>query len=410
MSLTVHNVGQGNFITFARPGKPLLLFDGGSSALPEGVESTKLLARGLFGNIGDQMKPGFVWFVSHPDKDHLNLVGALCKLYAGDEGRNLPELPKRNLFVFGGDQNMYTTDTALGVLRDIHECSGNIMFWGSAQGYCELGPPMALPLAEFCQQQASLLSALRQLAQCRVDVVGIPQVLANMLDDSSNVGNIVSLIVKVSFIHGQRKRSFLVPGDATGDSWDYAFVQHPSWLEVDVAVASHHGATTHGSNGPTFALATKAKCIIYSAGVNARCRHPRPTAILHALLSPYLGVFMDAVNPRRQVTVQISVARQPHAGASAVEAYNHQQHVHALEQTQAVDAPDHVIIFQDDQRISTSTIITANQVNNLKFDRIAFKLNKGIFSTHDCQSINVVFKEEILAISCSQGVFNVRYL
>lgn len=80
----------------------------------------------------------------------------------------------------------------------------------------------------------------------------------------------------LSIDHGDTHMIF--PGDATGAAQDSAMANFPGDLLVSTVVeASHHGATSHGSNAQNWADATMPRYLITSAGTSYY--HPRCDAV-----------------------------------------------------------------------------------------------------------------------------------
>ena len=86
-------------------------------------------------------------------------------------------------------------------------------------------------------------------------------------DDNAN-----SLVLMLTY----GRFSTIFTGDATGATEDAARTNFPKRLDTTVLTASHHGASSAGSNGPEWASATQPKIVVYSAGT--KHGHPRCVA------------------------------------------------------------------------------------------------------------------------------------
>ncbi len=91
--------------------------------------------------------------------------------------------------------------------------------------------------------------------------------------------NSESLVVKYEF----GGVSALIPGDATSESgeaiFSHALLHAGAPLEVDILLASHHGATSHGSNSRAWAKAFNPQFVVFSSPGRGANGHPRCKAI-----------------------------------------------------------------------------------------------------------------------------------
>ena len=114
-SVTFYNVGQGNCTIVKSPSKKILIIDAGSSNTTGVEEVSEPKYASLAHKISESVRADFetskwLWFViSHPDKDHLNLVKMII-MYLNilrDPSAPLPEY--KIGILFGGKASLYST-------------------------------------------------------------------------------------------------------------------------------------------------------------------------------------------------------------------------------------------------------------------------------------------------------------
>ncbi len=125
------------------------------------------------------------------------------------------------------------------------------------------------------------------------------------LEDGSNEGDSTngnSAVVRMDI----RGKNYIFTGDANGHTTDRIILkeQEIRKLWAHLLLANHHGADTHGTNAPSWALATRPAYVVFSAGFNNRYYHPRFQAfynylmlpsIRHSITKPHTVIFQNPV-------------------------------------------------------------------------------------------------------------------
>ena len=270
--LTFHNVGQGNCTVIKSPRRQVLIVDAGSSNTT-GVEEIptegkyKALADKIFTSIKDDLEASkWLWFVvSHPDKDHLNLVIKII------EQSNLLDKTERRVIdgtsigiLLGGERNIYKTGDSNALIRFLLSYSIPC-FFGAEDYKAQLRPgvmyePREVPSKILRGWEGKIdflsvdgnLGAVRKVVKKRTAVSAFGEgsgagsgdaddSSATVITEKEDDTNKVSIVMKVYC----GPFSVMLTGDKTKKE-TYLIIDRfkgkESALQSDVLLATHHGS------------------------------------------------------------------------------------------------------------------------------------------------------------------------
>ncbi len=326
------NVGQGNgvFLCNAANNK-ILIIDAGYSTLPEGVKNGDILAERMYSFItspDSTRTVSFIVIVTHPDKDHINLLNKFS------ENAALSFLQRIEYFYLGGNLLHYDSGEAKKLLENakaaferhrthVISLSHNIE---DKKGYI-LGILLKedATLLEI-QQKDQFLNAKSMPYLMHVNIPGFltsthhettleflcanayhdedrsydcrgrnyntcassiaPTVLGGTTGSLTDAGAINgnSAIIRLSL----QGINFIFTGDATGQTTKRLIREEVDLrkLKTRLLMASHHGAESHETNSLDWVFATSPEIVIFSAGFDSGNNHPRFQSVYNYLMMP----------------------------------------------------------------------------------------------------------------------------
>ena len=340
------NVGQGNgLFLISHFDRTMFIIDAGYSAFPAGVNDATpvverfiALMRGALldsANAADFASTNVI--VTHPDKDHLNLLNMMGRVDFLSFQTNV-----RTIYL-GGNLLQYRSNEAIDFLRTIITLKTNnplinIISLSHLIGQNTIRQTLGdyithLGYADFLDFQESLNESslpytmhlaipgfltLDQLSNPRngfeflcVNAYHDPHTshicdaantftacIDNIRDDhkiGSPVGSLNdeavngnSAVVRL-VLNGV---SFIFTGDATGKTTRRIIKEVPDLrrLQARLLLASHHGAEEHHTNSADWALVVNPEIVVFSAGFHNGYDHPRFQSIYTYLMLPNLGI------------------------------------------------------------------------------------------------------------------------
>jgi len=296
--VTFHDIGQGNCTVVTSPSKKVLVIDAGSSnttGIP-GVPSTgkfEHLSTRVLDSVREDLTSGnWLWFVvSHPDKDHLNLVEFMVResgfldLDAKEpiEGRVLGVL-------LGGERNIYKKADSSALVKFLAEFNIPHFFGKDAYRLQErpgfLYVPKELP-STILRDWDGTISFLSLAADAKTFKFTSKKYkkakkdpLEEEKEDETNAASIVMKVCCGPF-------SVMVTGDKTKKETNFIIDRlkeegAEKFLESELLLATHHGSATDFV--PEWVALTNPRHVVISAGRSFD--HPRSEA--------FEGYFMNA--------------------------------------------------------------------------------------------------------------------
>lgn len=332
IAIVFANVGQGNgvFLKNKQNGKTLIL-DAGYSALPINVSTGDSLSAeeledqltifliSYLPTVSEDPRQSYNVIVTHPDKDHVTLLN---KFYISER---LSFADKIQDFYLGGDISHYKKEDAVELL----EC---IIRFSTTQNTQILSHllPSGMHVTDFLEALKgntlddilnenrrpyimhliinSFLTSEQVSRGGRLEFLGI-NAYANIpdahicndndsydkcLSDTNGTlgGSIIgaagseavngsSAVVRLVLGHTE---NFIFTGDATGKTTERILeCRVPEKLKSSILLASHHGASTHGTNSAEWVTATQPEVVVFSAGFHGQYKHPRFEAVANYL-------------------------------------------------------------------------------------------------------------------------------
>ncbi len=241
--------------------------------------------------------------ISHPDEDHYNL---LTQIFSRDF--------KIHTIILGGFFNQYNPSLQ-GWLNQHHynpdseKSIGRVIFTGTDDGskkpdtneesygraYCSLlgtlHPPKTL-------KEGRIEDALNSAGEGpRFEILamnaGHAQTPSGSIYIANNNKNTNSLVLRVL---GTR-RSFLVPGDADGCTWNFikaCYKGKEGQLRTDCLLLSHHGALEDGATRLDMLSLFKSRACFISTGRHGKYHHPRKEVLEKVISIGSLARFVDS--------------------------------------------------------------------------------------------------------------------
>lgn len=280
MTLIVANVGQGSGAVVELPNNEKMLIDAGYSANPtkgSPIENLKWAAN----KIGVTTKAPFDYVVlSHPDKDHVNLIDTLYKdgfiSLSSTKAIHLGRLPAE-----------YATDMKAKVFFD---AIYNIYPKSAEQ--CNQNKKLNVAITVLCYKSDGVVPTelyQKNWPHSEDEQWSTYMISVNAGGSASNKVNANSLVV--GFYLAGRVIGIL-PGDATEVTTNAILAANPANQPMISNVAlysiAHHGADTHGSNNLDWLNAMKANVYVASNARYGKWRHPSNTITRNIMDTPTL--------------------------------------------------------------------------------------------------------------------------
>ena len=230
--------GQGNCALVTFPTSPALLVDCGE-VKGQGSMTKEQVAALVYSEwitSGNNMPMNVI--VSHPDKDHYNLVATA-----------LGKIPVGNILL-GGKSSAYKND-------------GKFLDWLTAQK--KKGTKIYHGMDPNSHETLDFLTPKKDVTLTMLTVNTPPA-------DGATAKNANSLVLNVSY----GKQSVTFAGDAAGSTQRQAAINEPDVTRSTTILAgSHHGASSHLSNDAAWAEAVQPDYVVYMAGFDGQFGHPR---------------------------------------------------------------------------------------------------------------------------------------
>lgn len=266
LTIIVANVGQGSGAVAELPNNEKMLIDAGYSANPHvgtPLENIKWAAN----QIGVNHNAPFDYVVlSHPDKDHVNLVDKLFEQgyisLTSTKSLHIGRLPKEYA----------TTMKAKAFFDAIYEV------YPTHFTQCNDNKKINVRIVVNCYDEAGVVPTTKYQETWPHDAEdgwASYMISVNAGGNGSDKVNSNSLVV--GFYHGDKVVGIL-PGDATEVTTNAILASAPNntsmYSDAVLYAISHHGADTHGSNKLNWLEVLKSKIYIASNSRYGKWRHP----------------------------------------------------------------------------------------------------------------------------------------
>lgn len=327
------NVGQGNGVFLCNAvNNKILIIDAGYSALPEGMKNGDILAERMCSFITSPdftRTVSFIVIVTHPDKDHINLLNKFS------ENAALSFLQRIECFYLGGNLLHYDSGEAKKLLENakaaferhrthvvslshnIDDEKGDILEILSKRGASQSGIQevdhflsiRSMPYLMHVNIPNFLISASpnttleflcanayhdedrsydcegRDYHTCASSIASTVLVggtTGSLTDAEAINGN--SAIIRLSL----QGINFIFTGDATGRTTKRLIKEEVNLgkLKACLLMASHHGAESHETNSLDWVFATSPEIVVFSAGFDSGNNHPRFQSVYNYLMMP----------------------------------------------------------------------------------------------------------------------------
>ncbi|MFS8083865.1 MAG: ComEC/Rec2 family competence protein [Ginsengibacter sp.] len=238
-SLVAHfiNVGQGSCLIYECPKGGLLLNDCGTVSQGNGLEKDTVIEyiNGLVAAHKKAIPKPLSVVVSHPDRDHYNLI-----YYTTENGVGIDKTAVNGVYLGQKLKEGYNSD---------------FVTWTQGMTVTDFNRP-------------DKKDGFLQCGDASFDVMTVNS-------NPTPVSNPDSLVLRANYANG----SIITPGDATSVTQDKVIANYKGNFSPTILAASHHGAESNGSNDVDWAKAANPKYLVIQAGEHGTFRHPRCSII-----------------------------------------------------------------------------------------------------------------------------------
>lgn len=266
LTLIVANVGQGSGAVAELPNNEKMLIDAGYSANPHAgtpLENIKWAAN----QIGVDHNAPFDYVVlSHPDKDHVNLVDKLF------EQGYISLSTTKSLHIGRLPREYATTMKAKAFFDAIYEV------YPTHFTQCNDNKKLNVRIVVNCYDENGVVPTSKYQENWPHDADnGWASYMISVNTGGNGADKINSNSLVVGFYHGDHVVGIL-PGDATEVTTNAILAAAPNntsmYSDTVLYAISHHGADTHGSNKLNWLEVLKSKIYIASNSRYGKWRHP----------------------------------------------------------------------------------------------------------------------------------------